>query len=110
MPFIAFFMLPVTTTRAAAMLDSPTLFSSAYLITFRQHFSTLPIAKTSNLIGAALYLYFAYLIFVGLRTAGKTSLTRSFCATVIALMGILVMQNYVGLPIEQALVRAATWS
>ena len=91
LPIIAFLTIPLEQTRVSAMVNDQTLFSYGYVIPFRAILQNNELIQNSNTIGLCLYLYFAYLTYVGFKEANKISWKK---AVLVSISGFILMNIY----------------
>jgi hypothetical protein len=106
LPIIAFLTIPLEQTRISAMVNDQTLFSYGYVIPFRDVLQNNVLIQSSNIICLCLYLYFAYLTYVGFKEANKISGKRAFIVAIVGLISMNIYSNTIMLPIGQMFIKS----
>ena len=106
LPIIAFLTIPLEQTRVSAMINDETLFSYGYVIPFRAVMQNNVLIQSSNAMGLCLYLYFAYLTYVGFREVNKMSGTKAVIVSISGLILMNIYSNTIMLAIDQMFIKS----
>ena len=106
LPIIAFITIPLEQTRVSAMVNDQTLFPYGYVLPFRSVIQNNVLIQSSNIIGLCLFLYFAYLTYVGFKEVNKISGKRAFIVSIVGLISMNIYSNAIMLPIGQMFIKS----